>query len=367
MSDSTQNSGRGAARLLCALAIAAAALLCLPSLASADYQQIPEHFGEAQLDRALGMAVNEGGEGGVAAGSFYVVGRNRFVLRFGPGEEGEAPPFEEAWGWGVANHAQQYQRCGPAYEGSADPGGEHTYETCGFSVGPYPGEEAPGYFGVLTAVAVDQATGNVYVRNEPSGVRQNHLVEVFTARGAPVGEGFGDQGSEGPPPESIAEGPAKLHYTFATSEAMAVDEAGTVYLNDSDYIGVEPQQARVMSFRPESPGDYEHYVYAGQGNDIVFAHVYEEPERMALVGGDRLVAANQEAIREYPLEAGAPAASCALAVSGQLFAMAANPLTGEVFYLTFADRSIHRLGPCDPETGEFEELQEAVKPSPESE
>jgi len=370
----TQKLTERAPRALAAAALAALAvfLLAVP-VAHADYEQVPEHFGEGQLEEALGIAVNERGEGGVAAGSFYVVTRgvfgDRFVLRYAPGGEGEEPAFREAWGWGVANHAQQYQRCGPAYEGSADPGGEHTFEACGFSAAGYPGEEKPGYFSELAAVAVDQATGYVYVLNVVAGeVREHHLIEVFTASGEYVG-GFGDAGRERPAPsESIEEGPEKLHRMSATIGAIAVDEAGTVYVNDADYTGgyesggIEHPQARVMSFEPCSPGEYDNYCYAGQAKDIV-----TEPGqaffRIALSAGNRLVTANSELIRSYELGAGSTPL-CSLAVSGQLQAMTANPLTGEVFYKTFSDRKIHRLGPCDPETGEYAELQEALKPQP---
>ena len=340
-----------------ALAAIALFLLAVPA-AQADYEQVPEHFGEGQLDSPLGMAVNERGEGGVQAGSFYVVGRNHIVLRYGPGREGEEPPFEEAWGWGVGNGSQEYQRCGPALETDE---AEGIFHTCTF---PKPGgNEEPGHFGVLSAVAVDQATGDVYVRNFPNNFRKHHLIEVFTATGEPVGEGFGDQGFESfTEPESIEEGPEKLHLSSASAGAIAVDEAGTVYLNDADFVGVEHRQVRVMSFEPCSPGEYDNYCYAGQGSDIVTDSALLS--RIALIGSDRLaVSVNEEALREYPLEGGEPAPLCALSVSGQLQAMAANRASGEVFYYRNSDRSIHRLAPCDPETGEFEELQK-LKPSP---
>ena len=336
-----------------------------PGVASADYEQVPEHFGASgqaeQLQRAIAIAVNETGAGGVQAGSFYVVGYNARVLRFAPGEEGEEPRFEEAWGWGIAQGGgeNEFVRCGPAVaahpECKAPPAS---------GVAPFGGEE-PGHFEFLMGVAVDQATGYVYVLNRHTSHREHHLVEVFTATGAPVGEGFGDAGRMSPaPPESIDEGPEKLHERFPTSNGLAVDEAGTVYVTDTDYSGAANRRARVMSFNPEAPGDYEHYVYTGQSNDIVSN--YERPFwRLSLVGGNRLVTAGSELIREYNLKGGS-APTCSRSVSGQLQAMTANPLTGEVFYFTFANRSIHRLGPCDESTEEFQELQEAVKPEPET-
>src|ERR1700733_10583424 len=97
-----KGSRRTAKATFTAIAIAACAL-CLPSLASANYEQVPEHFGvsgeAAQLSEALTMAVNYDGTGGVEAGSIYVGGVNSRVVRYSPGSEGEAPEFREAWGW----------------------------------------------------------------------------------------------------------------------------------------------------------------------------------------------------------------------------------------------------------------------------
>ena len=232
------------------------------------------------------------------------------------------------------------------------------------------GGEETGHFEFPEA-AVDQATGNVYVLNTRSVRRGHHLVEVFTATGAPVGEGFGDAAGSAAS-ESIAEEPAKLHEMETYETTIAVNEAGTVYLNDKDYTGITDAQSRVMSFEPEAPGDYEHYVYAGATHDI-----RQEKtnwfNRIALVGTNRIVAAGKEQIREYALAEGGGAQSseplCTYLVpSGFLKAMTANPITGEVFYFADnPDRKLHRLGPCDPETGEFEEIQEPIGPSPETE
>ena len=356
-------------------ALACLALLALPGAAQADYEQVPEHFGVSgeaeQLKNATAMAVNVNGVGGVEAGSLYVVGYNARVVRFAPGKEGEEPQFREAWGWGVGSSKEGapetgYQRCGPAL--TTEPA-LHTFHTCKppSSNAPFGGEEI-GHFELLAGVAVDQATGDVYVLNVHYGPRKRHLIEVFTATGTPVGEGFADAGSEPPGPgvsgESIAEGPEKLHEIFPTTGALAVDEAGTVYVNDSDYglATVEHPQGRVMSFEPQSPGDYEHYVYAGQGKDIAFTFG-EEPFRISLAAGGKLVTANLETIREYQIGAG-NTPLCNLVVKGQLSAMTANPLTGEVFYFTIADRKIHRLSACNEGTGKFAEAQAGFKPTP---
>ncbi|HTR76362.1 MAG TPA: hypothetical protein VMH33_14000 [Solirubrobacterales bacterium] len=355
-------------------AVAIAVLLCLPSLASADYEQVPEHFGVsgegAQLNEALGEAVSGSGVGGVAPGSFYVVGYNGRVVRFAPGKEGEEPKFEEAWGWGIAEGgpSEAYVRCGPAYKGTASEA-EQTYEHCKPAVagrGTQGGEE-PGHFSVGLGVAVDRANGYVYVRNYPE--HKKHLIEVFTATGAPVGTGFGEAASGrkgGEPTESIAASPAKLHEVQIRQGSIAVDESGTVYLNDYDYELAHPRQARLMCFRPASPGDFQHYVYCGQEHDI-YSTLGQRAGRIALVGSDRLAVggAEGEEISEY--EIGTGARLCSQQVSGQLQGMTANPLTGEIFYSTFSGRSIHRLGPCNEQTREFgNELQEPIKPKPET-
>lgn len=357
-----------------AVVLVAALAALLPAAAQADYEQVPEHFGvggeSEQLENAYGVAVNENGAGGVEPGSLYVVGGNERVLRYAPGAEGEAPAFREAWGWGVRQGASEeaYERCGPAVE---EEGGEaaHCRPHQGNVNGGHGGPEL-GHFEGLLAVAVDQANGYVYVRNEVYwGTREHHLIEVFTAMGTPVGEGFGDAGDKSSSPaESIAEGSDKLHRVFGSEAGIAVDESGTVYLNDSDFVasGIENPVTRIMSFRPESPGDYEHYVYAGTEHDIsVSAKSGVDFSKVALVPGGGLVAGNRELIREYRI-GGGNTPICTASVTGQLYGMAGNSVTGEVFYFTYTDRSIHRLGPCDEATGKFTELQAPVKPAPET-
>jgi hypothetical protein len=341
--------------------------------ALAAYEQQPEHFGtsgEAVFgggNSSYAMAVNVNGAGGVQAGSFYVVGDNSRVMRFAPGSEGQEPRFEEAWGWGIAEGGpgQAYVRCGPAYHGTANPA-EHTYEHCISPGGEFGGEES-GHFGDLGGVAVDQTTGDVYVRNANlvlAGelVRAHHLIEVFTPRGVPVGEGFGDSGDPfSTPPESIAEGPGKLHRIGESESPIAVDGTGAVYVLDKDYE-VEHPETRVMVFRPCTAGDYESYCYA-TGEDIPLSDWESEPFQMSLVGDTKLVVASYELIREYPLGGHNPAPICSRAVTGQLQAMTTNLLSGEVFYSRFGDHSIRRLGPCNEATGEFPELQK-LKPEP---
>jgi hypothetical protein len=340
--------------------------------ARADYEQAPEHFGasgeSAQLYGSLAMAINDNGTGGVEAGSFYVVGENSRVLRFSAGVEGKEPEFREAWGWSVGNVAQEFQRCGPAY--AAEPRPAHTFANCTPAHRGGGGEQG-GHFNVPSGVAVNQATGDVYVLNPPAlGVREHHSIEVFTATGTPIGEGFGDWGRKTPfPSESIAEGPEKLHEQSPTEEdGFAVNEAGTVFVTDRDFSNAPGSHAaRAMSFEPEHAGNYEHYVYAGQGKDITtsFSTYFH---RVAMVGSNRLVVASKQQIREYPTLGGSSAICSYEVPSGQVNGMTTNSVTGEVFYFREGVHSkIARLGPCNPATGRFEELQVPFSPKPEAE
>jgi hypothetical protein len=370
------HSEAGKARtLVVGVILALACLLTLPSLASADYEQVPELFGqsgEGHLKAPYGMAVNSSGAGGVEAGSIYVSDySNAKVLRFSPGQEGEAPKFREAWGWGIAEGGPSaYVRCGPAWaeipEGSRP---ANAFPNCkeGASGGGDP--EATGNFGYLVSVAVNPANGDVYTYQGGSTSHEHHLIHAFTPTGTPIGEGFGDLGRSQPAPaESIAEGPDKLHNAgFAFEAGIAVDETGVVYVTDREFESAEGTLvSRIMSFKPQSSGDFEHYVYAGQAKDITIPRSASWFRRIALAGPNRLVGL----IKNGQLKEYAPGNSTAICsrelTGGEPQALAANPVTGEIFVLV---SGIHfkllRLGACNEGTGEFPELQKALSPTPE--
>ena len=360
---------------LSAAALTVLALLALAPAASADYEQVPEHFGVSgeaeQLKKSQAMAINVDGAGGVQAGSIYVVGINNRVVRYSPGSEGEAPAFREAWGWGIGDGAEEFQRCGPAYAAEPRPAG--AFASCR----PAPtsgqggnGGEQIGHFSGLVGVAVNRASGEVYVLNARSpNYREHHLIEVFSPTGEPVGEGFGDSANpSSTPPESIEESPEKLHKQgISYQNGIAVDEAGVVYVIDQDFPFVQGiPQRRIMSFEPESPGDYEHYVYAGRAKDIDTGPE-ESAHRISLVGSNRLVAASGKQIREYPTGGGSTPLCEREVTGGEAVGMAANPDSGEVFFFVEGRISrLRRLGPCDEASGKFEELQAPVVPEPTS-
>ena len=243
----------------------------------------------------------------------------------------------------------RYERCRP-FAG----------DVCTAPSSSFGGEET-GHFNTPGAVAVDQATGYVYVLNQRGPGREHHLVEVFSATGTPVGEGFGDGAGTASNPGPFEESPEKLHKMFGSKLGLAVDEAGTVYVTDEG--SSEAREARVMCFKPEHPEDYEHYAYCGRAHDITTST--QSFTRIALTGADRIVAAGEHLIRTYALGGGSTAICTYQIPIGQLGAMTADPVTGEVFYYAdVPDFKLHRLGPCDESKGEFKEVQAPVAVSP---
>src|SRR6478672_6965191 len=214
------------------LAVLAALFAAAP--ASAGFEQVAD-FGENELTRATGLAVNVTGAGGVPAGTVYAVSMDsKRVARYSPTGE-----FREAWGWGVIDGAAEYQRCGPDGEGA-----------CKTPFGVFPGGEGPGQILSPFGVAVEQSTGRVYVLTN----RQSGVVQVLSADGTEVLGSFGERGVFG---ESFDEGPGKIHDVL--QGGIAVRDGGVVYVTDRrrpSGLGEE----RVMVF--------ENGVYAGREKDI---------------------------------------------------------------------------------------------------
>lgn len=253
---------RGAARTgLLGVLIAVVGLLFVASSASAGYEQAPEHFfgGGSGFEETPSAAVNVNGVGlpPEEEGSFYVAASaNRTeddrMFRFSSGAEGEAPSLRETW--------------------------------------------TNSFFQFVMGVAVDQATGDVYVLRQ-GGHGEQPVVEIFTATGTLIG-GFGEVAEQG---ESIKDSPGKFHELFHGQAGIAVDEAGTVFVSDRDENGqpVSEREGRVMVWEPEHPGEYVHYVYAGRATDTTNAAEIIKFSRIVLIGDDRLVAGSTESINEY--------------------------------------------------------------------
>ncbi len=197
----------------------------------------------------------------------------------------------------------------------------------------------PAWGPASESIAVDQATGNVYLRS-------GGHIKVFNATGTQLIAEFGEQGTLG---KTTDEEPEKFHYDVWPS-GIAVDDSGTVYVTDNDDTGLKTGP-RVMVFKPQSPGDYEHYEYTGRANDIkgIGAH-------LAVDDAGNLYTVDDERLFEFaPGELETPI--CSYKVPGaNLLAMAVNPVGGEVFYTRegAADKMVHQLSACNPQ-GKFEQ------------
>ncbi len=319
-------------------------VLLAATSAFAAYQQVgtfggsfvvpvpPEPFPEQdELGGVVSMAVNEDGAGGVPAGTVYAMGRgNNFhepwkVARFSPTGE-----FQLAW--------TPFRRCGP--EVSPEPPATH-YPVCETIQA---GEDT-------NAVAVDQATGDVYVYSFTPGTG---YVQVYAPDGSKLIAQFGEKAA---PEEATAASPEKFHGTVVGG--IAVDEAGNVYVtdvNDQDHF-----RSRLMVFEPQSPGDYEHYVYAGESHDISSGEerngaIHPYPSRPVVDDHGDVYVAGEGYIEEFePSRPGAPICTFTLSDSG-LVGMTVDPASGEVFYYDSKTRQIHQLHSCNGE-GKFVEVE----------
>jgi len=281
---------------------------------------------EVQLGGVAGMAVNSTGAGGVPAGTIYAIskvlnsGDRPTIARFNP--DGS---FSEAWQ--VRGEAGPYERCGP----EGDPSNPHCFP-----------KTSSGMAGV--DVDIDQTTGNVYAffREAPEG---GSPIAIYKADGSEMIALFGEVG-----PFSDAE--AGLHpekiYT-ASAGSMAVDGTGTIYLSDQF-----DSHSRLMRFKPQSPGDYKHYVYGGQASDITSTHPVLHPVTDS--NGDVYVSNGANELFKYDPSQSVEEPVCEFEVKkGGIVSHTVNSVTGEVFFYSFADRKIHRLSPC--EDGEFTEVE----------
>lgn len=325
------------------LSLAAAVVMCLGLIgaarsAEAAYEQVGNFAGtagalqpintleqnwpeEVQLGGTGGLAVNYTGAGGVPAGTIYAATSYATVVRFNP--DGS---FSERWTF--AGNPTPQQRCGPE--------GDPATPTCSSQKGAQPG---------VVDVAVDQSTGNVYayVGSNEAG---NKLVHVYVADGTELISEFAEKA---PSEETMAESPSKIHFaTYPSSVGpLAVDEGGNAYIRDEDQAG--NRHHRFMKFEPESPGDYAHYVYAGQNHDFSVGEK-EGPAHPVTDAAGYVYAqsANENAIYKFdPNQPNAePVCDYTFSRAG-IETLTVNPDTGEVFFWTYKDRThLYRLNPC---------------------
>jgi hypothetical protein len=299
---------RRIAILTTGLGLLLAVSLLLTATASANIEQVGTFAGgeKSPLSAAQGMAVNVDGAAGVTPGTIYaVVTNNRnLLLRYSPkGELLESINFE----------------------------------------------------GTPRSVAVDQATGNIYVLRSLINGGSPKQVLVYSPDGSQLITSFGEAVAR--TTESIDATPEKFHaYTH-----IAVDESGTVYVSDLGFPEAhEPggQHRRVMVFKQQTPGDYEHYAYTGQANDIAAggARGYENEVNLVTDFAGNLYLAGDGGIAEFaPGEPLNPICTFDLP-SGGIQGMTINPETGEVFYDGYhpGDEKGHQLAVCNSE-GKFVE------------
>ena len=243
----------------------------------------------------------------------------------------------EGWGWGVADGAQEFERCGPPPEAKAchlsiiKSGETISTDTAGEGLGEFFADEG---------IAVDQTTGDVYVLNSE---RKSGVVQVFS----PTGELITSFGYRGGPTKLVKENP-ELIYT--PRFGIAVDGSGNVYIVDSHEVG-SVGETRVMIFKPrtESPQKYEHYEYTGQSSDIAVGDAAQEVAVDS--AGDVYVSAAQEHIYKFAAGSlGAPA--CESRKFSAIEAMTVNYDTGEVYLFT-GNGKFYRLGASCEQLEEF--------------
>jgi hypothetical protein len=293
----------------------ATALLSLSLLfagsASAAYEQVKTFAtsgtGHDYVVPAQGAAVNETGAGGVTPGTVYIVNLC--------GNE-----------------------CNPSTPGVA------TYSSKGEFLGAWGNFRARG-------IAVDQATGNVYIEKYAT-VAGDNVIEVFNPDGSKVLASFGQLGGFN---ETVLESPEKIHSLYEHS--IEVDDSGNVYFADVSAGG--GIGGRIMVFRPQNPGDYEHYEYTGRASDI--AEGRTGYGGISFDSAGNLYIGQEGAISEFaPGEPDNPKCEFLLSANGIQSAVAGTGVD-EVFYYSAKNKKIHQLA-CNGE-GKFVE-KSAITLSP---
>jgi hypothetical protein len=347
-------AGARAGKLTLGLLLCAVVGIFTASSASAAYEQVGcfagsfpglsasckpikegEKFGEeVQLGNVAGMAVNYTGAGGVPKGTVYAAVRTDFfplaIAMYVPAADGG---LEFRQRWVVKAGEGAYERCGPALGSNCKP--------------------LPGSANIPPQdVGVDQTTGNVYAmlsaNDSPSGAR---LVVEFKPDGSAVLARFGSRADNG---KTVAETPESIHDN--RFGGLAVEATGKVYVSD-----LSGNYVRLMVFEPQSPGDYEHYVYAGE---ILGANKGILTQPVTDAAGNIYTTDNEETIEEWAPETPVayPQASRAAPLCTYTFkkhgiaAITVEPTSGEVFFSDIKPpKLIRRLGPCNPATHEFSE------------
>ncbi len=283
-------------------------------------------FGEGSKYNETGPKAEEGigGAGGSiavydATGDVYVAdyAKNR-VDRFDAHGR-----FLEAWGWGVGDGKQQYERCGP--DGEVNSKGEPL--RCEGYYGNGLRGEGAGEFKSSSAIAVNQATGEVLVLSK----HKIGDIQVFSATGELL-RSFG---------EELVEDPTAPEQVIRQGGDMAVSTSGDLYVVDNNET---PGVVRVMLFERESSGTYRY------AHDVIHANLWHI-ERIAVdPQGDVYLKANDgpegEGVYKFAANDFSAPAWGRSVPDGT--GVAVDPTNGEVFYYNPSGNKIHGL---DPTTG----------------
>jgi hypothetical protein len=296
---------------------------------------------DAQLGGAMGSAINVNGTGGVTPGTVYVAaygfqGQELKIDRYSPTGQ-----FELAW-------TEALVRCGPVVPGTPCP------------------SRADGTEKAEAGVAVDQATGDVYVYVKQRGPGGENQIHVYNPSGTETIAEFGPKAHEG---STIVESPSEFHGSFDIPSPIAVDPSGRVYVFDAEASGAFDY--RLMEFEPETPGHYEHYVYAGESKGApsrakgLGGELSTLPSRPSLDdAGDVYTAGGEGSIEKYDPRGSTPTLLCSFRIKdGGGRGITVNPVNGDVYYYDYKNREVHRLsGQCDSE-GHFTQI-ESFPPNP---
>jgi len=274
--------------------------LLFAATASAGFEQVATFAeGEEHVTFPNSAAVNTTGAGGVATGTVYASGS------------------------------------------AQSSGGSRSGAYLFGSKGEYLSEWVPVVKGELEKIAIYQATGYVYVLGS---LEAHNVVRVFSADGSELIAAFGDHAAPG---ETIDQSPEKFHTNVHGAAAIAVDNAGTVYI--SDHGSVHAGEDRVMVWKPQSPGDYAHYVYTGQASDMSIAAYHLAIDDF----GNIYTSGGKDVLKFAPGEPATPA--CRYEPPGLVVgAITVDAASGSVFFFNAkTSKLIHQLAPCSE--GEFEE------------
>jgi hypothetical protein len=288
------------------------------ALAARPFEQVQTWAGNGSaLEEVEALAINASGAGGVTPGTVFAVVRNLG----GPG--GKLLTYK--------------------------PNGDFVAaKSIGSGVPP---EYTP------VSIAVDQANGDIFVLYDGTSTIPP-VVEVFSPNASSIVTSFGQRVLVGGK-KTIEETPGNVH----TPNAIAVDEAGTVYISDGGFAEAhEPGGPgnRIMVWKPGGSG----YEYTGRANDVAVSEgsVHYGNQHIALDAGGNIYLGSDEWVFRFNLSSPTTPTCEGEIASGGLKGMTVDPDTGEVFYDDYKDGKGHQLT-CN-EAGEFVSAAEPFKITP---